>query len=92
MGYLEDDLELGERRIPGEPDLSGPPEAALLLRPDGLAGINELPLEDYLYLRMAEGMVAMSEESTDEAIRHFDFVLSLDQETDDQELAAIAEK
>ena len=49
-----------------------------------------LPLEDYLYLRMAEGMVAMSEESTEEAIRHFDFVLSLDQEAADQELVAIA--
>src|SRR6266852_3248607 len=49
-----------------------------------------LPLEDYLYLRMAEGMVAMSEEAMDEAIRHFDFVLSLDQETADQELVAIA--
>ena len=49
-----------------------------------------LPLEDYLYLRMADGMVAMSEESTDEAIRHFDFVLGLDQETTDQELIAIA--
>ena len=49
-----------------------------------------LPLEDYLYLRMAEGMIAMSEESTDEAVRHFDFVLSLDQETSDQELLAIA--
>src|SRR5258708_11041018 len=49
-----------------------------------------LPLEDYLYLRMAEAMVAMSEESTDEAIRHFDFVLNLDQATSDQELVAIA--
>ena len=29
-----------------------------------------LPLLDYLHLRMAEGMVAMAEESTDEAIRH----------------------
>jgi len=49
-----------------------------------------LPLEDYLYLRMAEGMVAMSGENTDEAIRHFDFVLSLDQEVADEELVAIA--
>ena len=49
-----------------------------------------LPLLDYLHLRMAEGMVAMAAESTDEAIRHFDFVLSLEQETDDQELVAIA--
>jgi tetratricopeptide (TPR) repeat protein len=49
-----------------------------------------LPLLDYLYLRMAEGMVAMSEESRDEAIRHFDSVLALAQETDDSELVAIA--
>jgi tetratricopeptide (TPR) repeat protein len=49
-----------------------------------------LPLQDYLHLRMAEGMVAMSEESKDEAIRHFDFVLGLDHETNDKELLAIA--
>ena len=49
-----------------------------------------LPLLDYLHLRMAEGMVAMAEEYTDEAIRHFELVLSLEQETDDQELIAIA--
>src|SRR5215469_12260719 len=49
-----------------------------------------LPLRDYLHLRMAEGMVAMANESTDEAIRHFEFVLGLEQETDDQELLSIA--
>ena len=49
-----------------------------------------LPLHDYLHLRMAEGMVAMAEESKDEAIRHFEFILSLELETDDQELLAIA--
>jgi tetratricopeptide (TPR) repeat protein len=49
-----------------------------------------LPLHDYLHLRMAEGMVAMAEESIDQAIRHFDFVLELEQETDDRELLAIA--
>jgi len=49
-----------------------------------------LPLRDYLHLRMAEGMVAMAEESSEEAILHFDFVLSLEQETDDRELVAIA--
>lgn len=48
-----------------------------------------LPLHEYLHLRMAEGMVAMAEESTDEAIRHFDFVLSLEHETDNQELLSI---
>jgi len=49
-----------------------------------------LPLHDYLHLRMAEGMVAMAEESTDEAIQHFELVLSLEQETDDEELLSIA--
>jgi tetratricopeptide (TPR) repeat protein len=49
-----------------------------------------LPLHDYLHLRMAEGMVAMAEESTEEALRHLEFVLSLEQETDDQELLSIA--
>jgi tetratricopeptide (TPR) repeat protein len=49
-----------------------------------------LPLHDYLHLRMAEGMLAMAEESKEEALRHFDFVLSLDAETDDSELLAIA--
>jgi tetratricopeptide (TPR) repeat protein len=48
-----------------------------------------LPLGDYLHLRAAEGMVAMAEESSQEAIRHFDFVLSLEHETDDRELVAI---
>jgi len=50
---------------------------------------SRLPLHDYLHLRMAEGMAAMAEELKDEAIRHFDFVLSLSQETDDKELVAI---
>lgn len=49
-----------------------------------------LSLIDYLYLRMAEGMVAMVEESKTEAIRHFDFVMSLGDDTDDRELVAIA--
>jgi tetratricopeptide (TPR) repeat protein len=49
-----------------------------------------LPLHDYLHLRMAEGMLAMTEESKDEAIRHIDFVLGLEQETNEKELIAIA--
>ena len=49
-----------------------------------------LPLHHYLHLRMAKGMVAMTQESTDEAIQHFEVVLSLEQETDDQELLSIA--
>jgi tetratricopeptide (TPR) repeat protein len=49
-----------------------------------------LPLHAYLHLRMAEGMLAMAEESKEEALRHFDFVLTLDAETEDSELLAIA--
>jgi tetratricopeptide (TPR) repeat protein len=49
-----------------------------------------LPLHDYLHLRMAEGMAAMAEESKEDALRHFDFVLSLEAEMADKELLAIA--
>jgi tetratricopeptide (TPR) repeat protein len=49
-----------------------------------------LPLCDYLHLRMAQGMAAMTEESVDEAIHHLDFVLNLESEIDDKELQAIA--
>ena len=49
-----------------------------------------LPLLDYLHLRMAEGVVAMSQEDFDRAIVHFRFVQSLESELDDYELLAIA--
>ena len=51
---------------------------------------SRLPLHDYVYLRLAEGMIAMSEEATEQAIRHLDFVLGLDEQTDDKELLSIA--
>jgi tetratricopeptide (TPR) repeat protein len=51
---------------------------------------SHLPMQSYLHLRMADGMVAMAEESTEEAIRHFEFVLSLEAEIDDHELLSIA--
>ena len=52
---------------------------------------SRLPLCDYLHLRLAEGMIAMAEEATDDAIHHLDFVLSLNQEMqEDKELLAIA--
>ena len=37
----------------------------------------KLSVADYLYLRMAEGMVAMAEQSSDVAIRHFDLLTML---------------
>ena len=52
---------------------------------------SRLPLCDYLHLRLAEGMIAMAQEATDDAIHHLDFVLSLNQEIqEDKELLAIA--
>jgi tetratricopeptide (TPR) repeat protein len=48
-----------------------------------------LSLNDFLYLRMADGMLAMSEEEIDTAIRHFDFVLGLPAELNDQQSLSI---
>ncbi len=49
-----------------------------------------LPLNDYLHLRMAEGLVAMAEENSEGAIRHLETVLSFEDEIQDKELVAIA--
>jgi len=49
-----------------------------------------LPLSDYVYIRMAEGLVAMSQEEFEAAIRHFETVLSFESEVRDRELVAIA--
>ncbi len=80
-GYLAQWVDIGYQRVGLVKDI-----AARFSKP----ARGRLPLQDYLHLRMAEGMVAMVEESTDEAIQHFDFVLSLDHQTDDKELLAIA--
>ena len=53
-------------------------------------GRPDLPLLDYLHLRMAEGALAMSHEDFDRAICHFGVVQSLEDETGDPELSAIA--
>jgi len=80
IGYLAQWVDVGFRR----PALV---KEILARFSRGMRG--RLPLHEYLHLRMAEGMIAMAEESTLEAIRHFDFVLGLEQETDDQELLSI---
>jgi tetratricopeptide (TPR) repeat protein len=49
-----------------------------------------LPLLDYLHLRMAEGVLAMSQEDFETATGHFRFVQSMEEEVDDFELLAIA--
>ena len=51
----------------------------------------QLPLNDYLHVRMAEGAIDMSREDYDRAIAHFRFVQSLEAEVPgDPELLAIA--
>ena len=49
-----------------------------------------LPLLDYLHLRMAEGLVAMTEEDFEQAKRHFAFVESVEEEVRDREMLAIS--
>ena len=49
-----------------------------------------LPVADYLHLRMAEGMSAMANGETDEALRHLDFALVVGEELGDTETLAIA--
>jgi tetratricopeptide (TPR) repeat protein len=72
---------------------SGPPLREILERfgrsVAPLAARSKLPLADYICLRMAEGMAAMVEEAMENAIGHFDFVLSLGEELDDRFLLAI---
>jgi tetratricopeptide (TPR) repeat protein len=50
----------------------------------------QLPLGDYLHLRMAEGMSAMADEEPDQAIQHLDFALTLGEELGDRATLAIA--
>jgi len=50
----------------------------------------DLPLIDYLHLRMAEGALAMSHEDFDCATRHLLLVQSFEDDIDDAELLAIA--
>src|SRR5499433_938463 len=50
----------------------------------------KLSVGDYLQLRMAEGLLALLRDRPDEALRHFDLVLSLQDEIEDKESVAIA--
>jgi tetratricopeptide (TPR) repeat protein len=49
----------------------------------------KLSVTDYLYLRMADGMVAMAEQLPDAAIRHFDLLTILGEEWNDNQSLAI---
>lgn len=50
-----------------------------------------LPLCDYLQLRMAEGLLALLHDEPDNALPHFDLVLSMQEEIEEKELVAIAQ-
>ena len=47
-------------------------------------------LTDYVYLRMADGMLAMADEEVDNTQRHFDFLLAVGGELDDRDMLAVA--
>jgi tetratricopeptide (TPR) repeat protein len=69
----------------GEPELL----AGLLARfPE--ESRRRLAVGEYLQLRMAEGLLALLGDHPDEALRHFDLVLSLQEAIEDKEVVAIA--
>jgi tetratricopeptide (TPR) repeat protein len=81
LGYLAQWVDIG---------FEGPQFIKRLLArfpKDSRAG---LPLLDYLHVRMAEGLVAMAEEEFESAIRHFQFVESVEEEVRDREMLAIS--
>jgi tetratricopeptide (TPR) repeat protein len=49
----------------------------------------KLPVSDYLQLRMANGLLALLKDHPDEALRHFDLVLSMQEEVGDKAVVAI---
>jgi tetratricopeptide (TPR) repeat protein len=54
------------------------------------AARSHLPLTEYAHLRIADASVAMASENWDEAIRHLQFVISIEAELDDRILPAVA--
>lgn len=81
VGYVAQWVDIGYR----EPDL-----LQRLLARFSKGGRSRLPLTDYLHLRMAEGLFALLHDEPDDALRHFDMVLSMQEEIEDRELVAIA--
>lgn len=49
-----------------------------------------LPVSGYVHLRMAEGLLALLRDLPDDALRHFDQVLALQDETEDKVVISIA--
>ena len=70
---------------------SGPPlnQILKLFKDAGPDLLSQLPIVDYICLRIAEGMTAMADEAMESAIGHFDFVLSLGEELNNPFLLSI---
>ena len=49
-----------------------------------------MALTDYVYLRMADGMLAMADEEVESTQRHFDFLLAVGGELGDRDMLAVA--
>ncbi len=81
VGQLAEWVDIGY----GDPDLV---EQLLARFPPEVK--RKLSVGDYLQLRMAEGLLALLRDRSDEALRHFDLVLSLEDEIEDKEAVAIA--
>jgi tetratricopeptide (TPR) repeat protein len=73
------DIGYGEPELVEELLARFPPEAR-----------RKLAIADYLQLRMAEGLLLLLHDRPDEALRHFDLVLSLRDEIEDKEAVSIA--
>src|SRR5947209_3099510 len=82
VGHVAQWVDIGYR----EPALL---ERLLRRFPKGVRA--RLPLCDYLQLRMAEGLLALLHDEPDEALPHFDLVVSMQDEIEEKELVAIAQ-
>jgi tetratricopeptide (TPR) repeat protein len=81
LGFLAQWVDMGYAR----PDLI----KSILKRFSALSR-DQLPLIEYAQLQMAEGLVAMSEEEFAAAVRHFQYVLALQEEIQDKQMVSIA--
>src|ERR1700693_1335686 len=81
LGYFAQWVDVG---FPGRPLLKR------LLSHFSSASPEALTLLEYAHLRMADGLVAMSEEEFAKAIKNFNTVLSLENEISDKQMIAIA--
>jgi tetratricopeptide (TPR) repeat protein len=80
LGHLAQWVDIG---------FAGPSQLKKILAQFETSKRSHLSVRDYLYLRMAEGMLALAEESADTAIGHFDFITGLKDELDDPQSLAI---